>query len=131
MRVSLPMHTAGLLLLADKTLPAAYPRRSTKSGVIGLEPTVPRTPSVPKYLRVMLISLPHGDDVLGFFHVVHPQDFRAALQRQQSQGEASRQPLLHGPAGEHAQRRLARQARQHRHAESLEFVQPSEELEII
>src|SRR5260363_418658 len=30
------------------TLPAAYPRRKTKSGVTGATPTLPRIPSVPK-----------------------------------------------------------------------------------
>src|SRR5262245_31116323 len=53
MRVSLPISTAGWPPLPDRTLPAAYPSRSTKSGVIGLCPTVPRTPSVPKCLRLM------------------------------------------------------------------------------
>src|SRR3989442_6141738 len=131
MRVSLPMHTAGLLLLADKTLPAAYPRRSTKSGVIGLEPTVPRTPSVPKYLRVIFISLPHGNDVFGLFHVVHTEYVRAAVQREQSEGQASGEALLHRPAGDQPQRRLARQAREHRNAERLELVQSPEQLEIV
>jgi hypothetical protein len=39
------------------TRPAAWPRRITKSGVIGDSPTLPRTPSVPKY-RLTIIALP-------------------------------------------------------------------------
>jgi hypothetical protein len=37
------------------TSPAAKPRRITNSGVIGNSPTLPRTPSVPKYFLPMLI----------------------------------------------------------------------------
>src|SRR5450755_4446810 len=58
MRVSLPINTAGVSpgRLADSaasTRPAAYPRRSTSSGVIGGSPTRPRMPSVPKYFLVI------------------------------------------------------------------------------
>src|SRR6185436_4378896 len=58
MRVSLPISTAacspaGRSCSAASTLPAAYPRRITKSGVMGASPTRPRTPSVPKYFLLL------------------------------------------------------------------------------
>src|SRR5262245_49549520 len=107
MRVSLPISTAGWRPVPERTLPAAYPSRSTKSGVMGLCPTVPRTPSVPKCLRLILISLPDRDDVPGFFHVVDPQYCRAALEREQSHREAARQALVDRPAGDLSQGGLA------------------------
>src|SRR5574340_1190929 len=63
MRVSLPISTVGcwfggrLPRSATSTCPAAYPRCITNSGVIGDSPTLPRTPSVPKYLRPILLFL--------------------------------------------------------------------------
>lgn len=36
----------------------SYPRRMTNSGVIGATPTRPRTPSVPKYFRAILVLFP-------------------------------------------------------------------------
>src|SRR5690554_6917024 len=51
-RVSLPIKIL-LCPSAANTAPVAQPSRNTKSGVIGYSPTVPRMPSVPKYLRVI------------------------------------------------------------------------------
>src|SRR5258706_12462880 len=101
------MRTWGWGFFLRRTLPAAYPSRMTKSGVIGLSPTVPRTPSVPKYLRDIcalcdlpcyatylcnlrhsLVGLPELDDVPGFLHVVPPQYCRSCLQREQSHRQA-------------------------------------------
>src|SRR6266567_9001516 len=61
MRVSLPINTAGVSPRrpadsAASTRPAAYPRRSTSSGVIGISPTRPRTPSVPKYFLLIVLE---------------------------------------------------------------------------
>src|SRR5258706_7969572 len=60
MRVSLPIIAAGRPPLAASwlasTRPAAWPRRSTNSGVIGNSPTLPRTPSVPKYFLLMCLA---------------------------------------------------------------------------
>src|SRR6266852_9514479 len=58
MRVSLPISTAGVSPRrpadsAASTRPAAYPKRSTSSGVIGGSPMRPRTPSVPKYFLLI------------------------------------------------------------------------------
>src|SRR6185437_7890795 len=49
-RVSLPMSTVPPS--GTSTRPAALARFSAKSTVIGCSPTLPRTPSVPKYFRV-------------------------------------------------------------------------------
>src|SRR6185369_11475105 len=103
------MRTLGWGFFFRRTLPAAYPSRMTKSGVIGLSPTVPRTPSVPKCLRIVE-GFPDRDHVARLFHVVDPQYSRPALQSEQSHGEAARQALADGPAGDLRQARLARQA---------------------
>ncbi len=55
MRVSLPMTALPRPCLA-RTLPAAQPSLRIKSAVIGLLPTVPRIPSVPKYFFFTLFS---------------------------------------------------------------------------
>jgi hypothetical protein len=60
MRVSLPISTVGWASLRLSTRPTAWARRNTKSGVMGRLPTVPRMPSVPKYLRVMIGQARHG-----------------------------------------------------------------------
>src|ERR1700712_690166 len=54
MRVSLPMSTVGRCCFFFSTRPTACASRSTKSGVIGGWPTVPRIPSVPKYFLVIV-----------------------------------------------------------------------------
>src|SRR5215204_618147 len=114
MRVSLPMQTAECALdepSRARIFPAAYPRRRTKSGVMGLCPTVPRSPSVPKCL---LKALPDRDYVARFLDVVDPQYCRPALQREQSHREAPGEALVDRAAGQLAERRLARQSRQDR-----------------
>ena len=54
MRVSLPINTL-LVPLPAKTLPAAQPNLVTNSGLIAEWPTLPRIPSVPKYLRSLMV----------------------------------------------------------------------------
>src|SRR3970040_2417555 len=98
---------------------------------MGLEPTVPRTPSVPKYLRVILESLPYGDHVLRFLHLVDPEYFRAALQREQSHGEAAGQALACRPAGDVADGRLSRQAGQQRNSKGFEFAELSQYFHVV
>src|ERR1051325_10044188 len=56
MRVSLPMMILREPWLAC-TFPAAQPNFSTNSGVIGASPTRPRMPSVPKYLRLLIVVI--------------------------------------------------------------------------
>src|SRR5688572_7889097 len=72
----------------------------TKSGVIGLSPMVPRTPSVPKYLRVIVERFPDSDDVPRCLHVVDAQYSRPALQGEQSHRQAAGATLLPRPAGD-------------------------------
>src|SRR4051812_32459232 len=135
MRVSLPMQTAECwrwpLTSPARTLPAAYPSRRTKSGVIGLAPTVPRTPSVPKYLRVILECLPHGDHVPGFLHIMHAQYCRAALQRKQSHRETSGKALLNRSPGELAQSGLSGEPCHQRHVQVHEFAQSAKQLQMV
>src|SRR6185369_4873288 len=100
------MRTLGWGFFFRRTLPAAYPSRMTKSGVIGLSPTVPRTPSVPKYLRIVE-GFPDRDHVARFFHIMDPQYSRAALQSEQSHGQAAGQALADRPAGNPRQAGLA------------------------
>src|SRR5512145_3358463 len=114
MRVSLPMHTAGFEDCLESTFPAAYPRRSTKSGVIGLSPIVPRTPSVPKYLRLTGISLPYGDHVACFFNVVDTKYCSTGLQREQGHRQTPGQAILHRSPGDPAECGLAREPRHDR-----------------
>src|SRR5690625_4639913 len=62
MRVSLPMTTVGRTVagfISTGTLPAAYPRRKARSGLILSPPTTPRIPSVPKYFRAVVIDTMH------------------------------------------------------------------------
>src|SRR4051812_16243817 len=99
----------------------------TKSGVIGISPTVPRTPSVPKYLRVMQLSfatrgLPDRDDVPRLSHVMHAKYSRATLQGEERHGEAAGQPLGHRPPGQFSERRLARQPGKQRDAHMAKSV---------
>src|SRR5688572_6691374 len=114
MRVSLPMQTAGLADFFERTFPAAYPRRRTNSGVIGLSPMVPRTPSVPKYLRLTGISLPYRDHIAGFLDVVHTKYCSTGLEREQGHGEASGEALLDRSPGDPAERRFSRKPRHDR-----------------
>src|SRR5581483_12080514 len=101
----------------------------TKSGVMGLSPTVPRTPSVPKYLRVM--GLPDRDHVLRFLYVMHAQYFGPALQRKQSHGEAAGEALLRRPPGELADRGFARQAGEQGDPEVLQHAQILQQREVV
>src|SRR5258706_9431814 len=107
-----------------------------KSGVIGISPTVPRTPSVPKYLRVMLLSfatrgLPHRDDVPRLSYVMHAKYSRAALQGEERHGEAAGQPLGDRPPGQLAERRLARQPGEERDAHIAKSVEMGEQGQIV
>src|SRR5882672_10439048 len=95
----------------------------TKSGVIGLSPTVPRTPSVPKCLRLMIEGFPDRDHVARLFHVVDPQYSRPALQSEQSHGKAAGQALADRPAGDLRQAGLARQAGKHWQFQGRKFLQ--------
>ena len=54
--MSTPGRTPSRAVSAARTRPAAQPSFSTSSGVIGGSPTRPRTPSVPKYWRVIGIQ---------------------------------------------------------------------------
>ena len=108
------------------TRPTACARRSTKSGVMGGWPTVPRMPSVPKYFLLMVdcsvavVMSPRLCSRLRAFasapqqparcqtvsastvaaHVVHAHDARAALHREQRRRDAGRQALADRPAGD-------------------------------
>src|SRR5512136_792466 len=103
MRVSLPIRTAGCAPLGSaerrtSTSPAAKPRRITNSGVIGDSPTLPRTPSVPKYFLLMWLGfsfelLEHPECVPRRRHVLDPHDSNAVLDRQQSRGETCGEAL--------------------------------------
>ena len=57
MRVSLPIRISPRPCL-ENTFPAAQPRRSINSAVIGSIPTRPRMPSVPKYFFVFILVIP-------------------------------------------------------------------------
>ena len=72
------------------------------TGVIGDSPTLPRTPSVPKYLLAMGLALPverreHGERIPRRGDVVDADDSSAALDREQSRSEAACEPVV-GPA---------------------------------
>src|SRR5690606_33564521 len=137
MRVSLPISTVGWASVRLSTRPTAWARRSTKSGVMGAWPTVPRMPSVPKYWRAMkrspgilrlcnraiigaraapsTRSAPHLQRLDGLAHVVHAHDVRAALHRKQGRGHTGAHAIgWHLDAGDGPQRRLARPAREQR-----------------
>src|SRR4051794_16206605 len=101
----------------------------TKSGVIGLSPTVPRTPSVPKYLRV--ISFPDRDDVPRFLHVVHPQYCRPALQCKQSHGETACQPVAGRPARELAKRSFPGETGKQRDLQGRKLLQATKQFEVV
>src|SRR5882672_12790228 len=141
MRVSLPIRTAGCAPLGNaerrtRTSPAAKPSRITNSGVIGDSPTLPRTPSVPKYFLPMSLAFPverredlervprRGD-------VVDAHDSSSALRREQSRGEARREALVRPSPRDRTQRRLARPARQHRKTHRGEPVEVAQQLEIV
>jgi hypothetical protein len=67
-RVSLPMTTRTLWFFPRRATNAtALPRRKAISGVIGGSFAAPRTPSVPKSLRVLLLV---GSAGVSFFLVV-------------------------------------------------------------
>src|SRR6478736_4609570 len=124
MRVSLPISTVGRAWVLLSTRPTACARRSTKSGVMGASPTVPRMPSVPKYVLLMMVS-PSGSRLCdsrgpdlqgghGFPDVVHPDDARAAVHREHGRGHAGDGPFVDELARDRAQRRLARPTGQQR-----------------
>src|SRR6185295_7450605 len=100
----------------------------TKSGVIGLSPTVPRTPSVPKYLRIVG-GFPDRDHVARLFHIVDSQYSRPALQSEQSHGQAAGEALADRPAGDLLQARLAREAREH--GERGQLLQTTQQFEVV
>src|SRR5487761_2000913 len=136
MRVSLPISTAGRrpgdnCPRRTSTSPAAYPRRTMKSGVIGGSPTRPRMPSVPKYFLVIFWSSiffnggQHRKRVAGRRDVVHAQYRGAILRRNQRRGNAGSKTVIGGFAGDLAERGLARPAGEQRHPERSEFAQPA------
>src|SRR5690606_41515558 len=109
--------------------PAAKPSRSRSSGVMGDSPTRPRTPSVPKYLRLMKLpflrepyvairlslSVHRAQDrqrIARGSHVVHAHDLGAVLYRDDRRGDACGQPVVGRPAGDGAQAACARPAGQ-------------------
>src|SRR5574340_1077129 len=126
MRVSLPISTVGcwfggrLPRSATSTWPAAYPKRMTNSGVIGDSPTLPRTPSVPKYLRPILLflhSIPDGQRIAHGRNIVYPEQTRATRHGCEMRRHAGKFALLDRTPGQGAQHRLARQPRKHRRSE--------------
>src|SRR5487761_2369428 len=142
MRVSLPISTAGRspgdsCPRRTSTSPAAKPKRTMKSGVIGGSPTSPRMPSVPKYFLVIFWSSilshrrEHRKRVAGSRDVMHAQYCGALLRRQQCRGNARSQTVAGGLAGERAERGLARPAREHRHPEGSEFAQVAQQFEVM
>src|SRR5215831_13752638 len=141
MRVSLPISTAGCAPLGSaerrtSTSPAANPSRMTNSGVIGDSPTLPRTPSVPKYFLAMESAFPverreHGERVPRRGDVVDADDSSAALDREQSRGEAAREPVVGGPPRDRAERRLARPAGKHGQADLAEASEVAQQLEVV
>src|SRR5262245_44155011 len=141
MRVSLPMSTAGCAPFGSaerrtSTSPAAKPRRITNSGVIGDSPTLPRTPSVPKYFLPMSLtfsfeSREHLERVPSRGHIVDAHDSSSALHRQQSGGEARGQAVVRASPRYRAERRLARPARHHRKPDRGDPVEAPQQLEVV
>mmetsp|Transcript_53268 Transcript_53268/g.124851 ORF Transcript_53268/g.124851 Transcript_53268/m.124851 type:complete len:956 (-) Transcript_53268:390-3257(-) len=144
MRVSLPIKTVGRSFVLRSTRPTAWPRRSMKSGVIGSCPTVPRMPSVPKYLRLIELFLlvnrrncrridgvPNLEGVHGCSDIVHAQHLRAGIHRAQCGSEARSQTLIDRPARDLAQRSLARPADEQRVAQLSEALLPGEQAQIV
>src|SRR5882672_8141704 len=141
MRVSLPIRTAGWAPLGSaerrtSTSPAAKPRRITNSGVIGDSPTLPRTPSVPKYFLPMWLCFSferreHLERVPRRGDVVDAHDSSAALDREQSRGQARREAVVRPSSGDRTQGRFARPARQNRKAQLGEPVEVAQQLEIM
>src|SRR5574340_1798077 len=114
MRVSLPISTVGcwfggrLPRSATSTCPAAYPKCITNSGVIGDSPTLPRTPSVPKYLRpipVFLYCIPDGQCVTHGHDIVYPDQTSALCHRHQVRRYAGKLAFVHSTPRQGAQHR--------------------------
>src|SRR5688500_2136944 len=120
MRVSLPINTVGRwadeVWRCASTLPAAYPIFMTSSGVMGISPTLPRTPSVPKYLRCMTPirsealrsgdstsdGVPYSERIAGFADIVHTHDTRAGIDRKERGCHAAVDSIANGTAGDGA-----------------------------
>src|SRR5262249_23067065 len=113
------------------TRAAALARFNAKSTVIGCSPTRPRTPSVPKYLRVNASpSIPHGCDGLQRVHrrsdIVSAHDARAVHHRHHGERNAAVHARVSRLIENPAEHRLARQSNQHRpphRAEHIELAQ--------
>src|SRR5688572_25116964 len=95
--------------LGASTRAAALASRRVKSTVIGTSPTLPRTPSVPKYFLAIAVDpcLPYplrasralsggpcdSDGVAGRPHIMGAHDTRSMQGRNGSQGKAARQAI--------------------------------------
>src|SRR5689334_16785266 len=99
--------------LGTRTRAAALASRRAKSTVIGACPTLPRTPSVPKYFllkgqfsdeiqRMMLAERRAGnaDGIHGFRHIMRPDDPGSVQDSNGRQRHTPRQAARDGPAGE-------------------------------
>src|SRR5512141_3102869 len=115
-----------------------------KSGVIGGWPTVPRMPSVPKYVLFMAGEegwarssacqaggLPDGERIDGRRDVVDADDARAALDGGQRRGDARGKALADRSTGERAERRLARPADEERPADREQLALAPQQLEVV
>src|SRR5690242_3688736 len=94
--------------LGASTRAAALARRNAKSTVSGFSPTLPRTPSVPKYLRpIEALSLVyrhgHAHRIEGGRHVVGAHDTRSMENRNGGQGHTA------GDSGTHVTPREPRE----------------------
>src|SRR6516225_9687142 len=134
-RVSLPMSTVPPC--GASTRAAALASLSAKSTVIGCSPTRPLTPSVPKYRR--LISPPtlplngrgHLQGVHRCGHIVHADDARTPLRRENRERHAAVHALPGRPPRQCAERRLARQPDQQRRAIHGELRKMPQQCQIV
>src|SRR5204863_2730034 len=104
---------------------AAYASRSTNSGVMGSRPTRPRIPSVPKYLRLIVLPRapagsrasskrpPDTNGVHCFPDIVHAHEVRPILDCEERGGNAPGRALAHGTTRDVADRFLARKPHEH------------------
>src|SRR3984957_18056720 len=118
------------------TRAAALASCSAKFTVIGCSPTLPRTPSVPKYRRAKFLTSPldcrhHLQGIHGGGDVVRADDARAAERRPYRERQAPVEALTTGAPCQCADHRLARQAGEQRHPEVGQPRQPAQQCQVV